>query len=85
MRPLGLWRPPSRIDLGGGTCAGAGRKHLRDDELARTAIAWSGSSVHRLLDVRVDVDGRERLLAEFAQDVEGAAPRATLSTSRKRL
>ena len=71
--------------LGRRTCAEAGRKHLRDDEMARTAIGWSGGSAHRLFDVHVDVDRRERLLAEFAQDVEGAAPRATLSTSRKRL
>src|SRR6266511_204771 len=56
-----------RIDLGGRTCAGAGRKHLRDDEQARTAIGWSGGSAYRLLDVRVEVDGRERFLAELAR------------------
>src|SRR6266540_6817395 len=74
LRPLGLWRSsrshwPWRRDL----CGSRSQTSLCDDELARTAIAWLGGSVDRLLDVRVDVDGCERLLAEFAQDVVGAA------------
>ena len=71
-----------RIVLGGGTCAGAGREHLRDDERARTASGWSGGSADRLLDGRVDVDGRKRVLAELAQDVVGAA--AELTRDRER-
>src|SRR6266545_7755047 len=82
LRPLGLWRPSRSDRRWRRACAGAGRKHLRDDELARTAIAWLGSSMDRLLDVRVDVDGRERLLAELAQDVVGAA--AELAGDRER-
>jgi hypothetical protein len=68
-RVVGPWRRD---------CAGAGREHLSDEELARTAIGWSGGSVHRLL----DVGWCERLLAELAQDVVGAA--AELARERER-
>src|SRR5712691_4727960 len=50
------------------------QEHLRDDGQRRAHGCWrgSGGSLDRLLGL-VDLDGGERLLAELAQDVVGAA------------
>ena len=73
------------VQVGSTVAAGLVRepvaKHLRDEGLARTATGCSGGSVYCLLDGRVD-DWGERLLAQLAQDVVGAA--AELAGGRER-
>ena len=70
LRPLGLWRPTSAVQAGGGSIAGAGRKGIG----LMWASAWRSRSGGGVDERRVWlVVGRgECVVAEFAQDVVGA-------------
>jgi hypothetical protein len=74
MRPLDLQRPSRPCWPGGRVDAGAGRKSIcvTMGRGARGCWRGSGGSFDRLLGL-VELDGGERLLAELAQDVVGAA------------
>src|SRR6266511_953605 len=49
------------------------QKHLRDDGLARAGAGLLGGSLDRLLGLRLGFNRGERLIAQFTQDVVGAA------------
>jgi len=48
-------------------------KHLRDDGLTRAGAGLSGGSWDRLLGLRLGFNRSERLIAQFTEDVVGAA------------
>ena len=70
LRPLGLWRPASAEGVGGGSIAGAGRKGI-GLMMGERAVITSGGSVNEFYSRRVARG--ECVVAEFAQDVVGAA------------
>ncbi len=65
-------RPGCR-GLAAGSVREPAAKHLRDDGLTRAGAGLSGGSLYRLLGLRLGLDRGERLIAQFAQDVVGAA------------
>jgi hypothetical protein len=65
-------RPGCR-GLAAGSVREPAAKHLRDDGLTRAGAGLLGRSLDRLLGLRLGFNRGERLIAQFAQDVVGAA------------
>ena len=65
-------RPGCR-GLAAGSVREPAAKHLRDDGLTRAGAGLLGGSWDRLLGLRLGFNRGERLIAQFAQDVVGAA------------
>ena len=65
-------RPGCR-GLAAGSVREPAAKHLRDDGLTRAGAGLLGGSLDRLLGLRLGFNRGERLIAQFTQDVVGAA------------
>src|SRR5438034_10117191 len=65
-------RPGCR-GLAAGSVREPAAKHLRDDGLTRAGAGLSGGSWDRLLGLRLGFNRSERLIAQFTEDVVGAA------------